>query len=314
MAVSVVALAALLLVAQPLAPTPAPVAEQPAATPAVASESGVASTALTLTPRDDRMTVPVTVNGAGPFPFIVDSGATRTVISRRLAALLSLPDAGTVALHSVGGESAVPSVRVAALAVGELPARPIVTPVLEEENLGALGILGIDMLAERKVVIDIAGRRMSVERADRVRPPAAEGEIVVEARRRYGQLVLADADAAGQKVWAIVDTGSMATIGNGVLRERLVRRRRAQPVETSLTDVAGLAIAATYAPITDLRLGSWHLTGTVIAFSDAHAFDRFGLARKPAMLLGMDLLRAFRRVTIDFGRRTVRLTRAGEDE
>lgn len=280
-----------------------------APSPSAPPDDGAAdSTAVSLRPVDDRMTVQVTINGAGPFRFVVDSGATRTVISRRLAQLLRLPDAGTAELHSVGGASTVALARIDRLTLGGLPARAIDAPVLEEANLGAAGILGIDALAGKSVVIDIDANRMTVEAA-RTRSAAAadSGEIVVTARRRYGQLVLADADAAGQRVWAIVDTGSTASIGNGQLQRRLVRRKRIAPTLSVITDVAGRAIPVTIAPISDMRLGTAHLRGPSIAFSDVHAFERFGLADKPSMLLGMDLLRSFRRVSIDFARRTVRL-------
>lgn len=285
----------------------------PLVTPPAARDADTASTAVGLRADDDRMTVEVVINGAGPFRFIVDSGATRTVISKTLADLLRLPDAGIVEMHSVGGASSVPSVRIAQLSLGGLPARAIVAPVLDAANLGAAGILGIDALAGKKVVIDLISHRMTILPSDRrVAPAAGENEIVVVARRKYGQLVLADADAAGQRIWAIVDTGSMVSIGNSQLQKQLVRRRRAAPVSTVITDVAGREIDAAMAPITDMRLGTWHVRGMTIAFSDAHAFDRFGLADKPSMLLGMDMMGVFSRVSIDFARRTVRLLRRSE--
>ena len=272
-----------------------------------------ASTAVKLREVDTRMTVPVLINGKGPYRFIVDSGATRTVISSALAAELGLPSAGTVPLHSVGRESDVPAVHIDSLYVGALPAKEIVAPVLDEANLGGLGILGIDTLQGKKVVIDLVRHAMSVEPADKYAPAAAEGEIVVTARSRFGQLVLADADAAGQKIYAIVDTGSMVTLGNLTLRDKLVRHKRAVPQIVPITDVTGLKIMASYAPISDLRLGAFHMQNAVIAFDDAHAFERFGLANKPAMLLGMDIMQGFDRVSIDFARRKVRLLKRGED-
>jgi predicted aspartyl protease len=273
-----------------------------------------ASTAVKLREVDTRMTVPVLVNGKGPFRFIVDSGATRTVISRTLATQLGLPSAGTVPLHSVGGESDVPAVHIDSLYVGALPAKEIMAPVLEEANLGGLGILGIDTLQNKKVVIDLVHHRMSVEPADKHVSPAADGEIVVTARSRFGQLVLADADAAGQKIYAIVDTGSMVTLGNLALRDKLVRHKKAAPQLVAVTDVTGRKIMASYAPISDMRLGSFHMENVVLAFDDAHAFDRFGLLQKPAMLLGMDMMLAFDRVSIDFARRKVRLLRRHETD
>ncbi|MEK6638843.1 MAG: retropepsin-like aspartic protease [Pseudomonadota bacterium] len=45
------------------------------------------------TAEDDalRMTVPVMINGQGPFRFVIDTGADRTVISSELAERLGLP-------------------------------------------------------------------------------------------------------------------------------------------------------------------------------------------------------------------------------
>ena len=301
--------------ATPAAPPPDPAA-LPSPLPVDSSTvpGTPASTAVKLREVDTRMTVPVLINGKGPFRFIVDSGATRTVISSALATQLGLPSAGTVPLHSVGGESEVPAVHIDSLYVGALPAKEIVAPVLDEANLGGLGILGIDTLQNKKVVIDLVHRAMSVEPADKYTSPAADGEIVVTARSRFGQLVLADADAAGQKIYAIVDTGSMVTLGNLTLRDKLVRRKRAAPQTLSITDVTGLKIIASYAPISDLRLGDFHMQNVVIAFDDAHAFDRFGLSKKPAMLLGMDIMQGFDRVSIDFARRKVRLLKRGGSE
>ena len=43
---------------------------------------------------DDRMTVPVRLSGAGPYRFLVDTGADRTAVSRELADRLKLKSAG----------------------------------------------------------------------------------------------------------------------------------------------------------------------------------------------------------------------------
>jgi hypothetical protein len=44
-----------------------------------------------------------------------------------------------------------------------------------------------------------------------------------------------------------------------------------------------------------------------VAFADVPPFARFGLTDRPALMLGMDALRAFRRVEIDFPDRKLRL-------
>ena len=49
----------------------------------------------------DRMTVPVRLQGTGPYRFLVDTGADRTAISRDLATRLKLYTGDQLQLHSV---------------------------------------------------------------------------------------------------------------------------------------------------------------------------------------------------------------------
>jgi hypothetical protein len=48
------------------------------------------------------------------------------------------------------------------------------------------------------------------------------------------------------------------------------------------------------------------MSNVQVAYADVHAFQEFGLQSRPAMLLGMDLLRHFDRVAVDFKARRVR--------
>ncbi len=47
----------------------------------------------------NRMSVAVSVNGHGPFRFVIDSGADRSVIGDALATRLALPPGRSVTLH-----------------------------------------------------------------------------------------------------------------------------------------------------------------------------------------------------------------------
>jgi predicted aspartyl protease len=52
--------------------------------------------------------VPVTLNGAGPFDFLLDTGSSDTVIDRKLAEELHLPPAGTTVFVTAQGETVTP--------------------------------------------------------------------------------------------------------------------------------------------------------------------------------------------------------------
>lgn len=61
-----------------------------------------------------------------------------------------------------------------------------------------------------------------------------------------------------------------------------------------------------YSVVPGIRIGNVEFGAMPIAFADVAPFERFGLMKRPALLLGMDALRSFRRVDIDFPKRQVR--------
>ena len=261
-----------------------------------------------------RLTVPVTINGGGPYHFVVDTGAERTVLSRELAERLTLAPARSVTLLSIAGSNQVDTAMVAELRLTAKGAQlsDLEAPLLAEYHLGAVGMLGIDSLQTKRVVLDFRKMRMTISDAPR-RNWADDDEIVVVARRRLGQLILVDAEADGQKIAVVVDTGSAVSIGNPALRARLARRGKlGLSVPISITSVTGGQTPADYSSIKEIRIGGAKLRNMPIAFADPQIFHRLGLDRKPALLLGMDALSIFDRVSIDFANHDVRFVLPGD--
>lgn len=262
-----------------------------------------------------RLTVPVTINGAGPYQFVVDTGAERTVISRELAERLTLAASGRVTLLSIAGTDVVDTATVAGLRLtaSRSHMNDFEAPLLPELHLGAVGMLGIDSLQTKRVVMDFRKMRMAITESTSRMGRAETDEIVVTARRKLGQLILIDAETEGQAVNVILDTGSAVTVANPALRQRLAQRGRlGTTVPISITSVTGATTFAEYGRVRAIRLGSVTLNNMPIAFTDAQIFHRLGLDRKPALLLGMDALRMFDRVSIDFANRSVRFLMPGD--
>ena len=255
-----------------------------------------------------RLTVPVTINGGGPYHFVVDTGSERTVLSHELADRLTLIPAKTVTLLSITGieevrTAVVPELRLSSSRKGM---SDFAAPLLAEHHMGAAGILGIDSLRTKRVVMDFRAMRMSISDAPRAALVDTD-EIVVTARRKLGQLILVDADANGQKISVIIDTGSAVTIGNPALRKKLTERGRLGPsTPICITSVTGGITPADYTQVGRVRIGGVTLMDMPVAFADPRIFGRLGLGRKPALLLGMDVLKLFDRVSIDFANRNVR--------
>jgi hypothetical protein len=105
----------------------------------------------------DMIIVPVTINGAGPFDFLVDTGSTDTIIDRRLAEELHLPSTGAMVLETAEGKAATPVVQSGSLSMGGATVRGLNLGVINDyANLlpKVRGSLGEDFLRSFDLLID----------------------------------------------------------------------------------------------------------------------------------------------------------------
>lgn len=283
-------------------------AAQPVDMPAAAPPSAPAPMIVAFGDEGTRMTVPVAIAAAGPFRFVVDTGAQRTVVSRELAATLGLAPGRTVRVTAMADSAQVGTVVIPSISVGRIGGTRIEAPAFQEQHLGAPGMLGIDTLQGHRLAIDFDKAEMAVFPSPRRRRGGAAtspDEIVVRARSLFGQLVVTDAYYAGTRVKVILDTGSAVTMGNPALRDKVARNRKPM-VPISLLSVTGTFLNADYTQVRRIKLGGIEMADVPVAFADALPFHRFGLKDQPALLLGMDTLKLFRRVEIDFSNREIR--------
>jgi len=257
--------------------------------------------------RDDRMTVPVRLGGSGPYQFLVDTGADRTAVSRQLVARLNLPSGGGAELHSLSGVSAVSTAKVENVQLTR-KLETIDAAVLDGANMGADGIVGVDLLSSQRIQFDFEKQTMSIVPSAIPDSIDDRGAIVVRAKRKNGRLIVTDAFANEERLTVVLDTGSQITVGNQALRRRLLGDNLVD-IEKSveLESVTGQKIIGDYMFIKQLTIGGVGLTNLAVVFTDAHTFTQLGLDKRPALLLGMNAIRAFKRVSIDFANRKLRV-------
>ena len=279
---------AMLIICTPAAAQPVPATDPPTVVRTVAAN-------------DDRVSIPIHIDGRGPWNFIIDTGSQRTVISRDLADHLALPSRRQVTIVSMAGRSTARTVAVPRLGYGKETVDDIEAPVLEGDHLGAAGLLGLDSLHAKRLLLNFRTGRMEIGASRRAwRDPDA---IIVEAKRRKGQLILLHSDANGLKVNIILDTGTQLSVGNFALRDKLIRKKRAPAMsEVSLISVTGDRLTGQLGCISKIRMGPIALTDLPVMFADAQPFRELGLSDKPTLLLGIQALKMFDRVAIDFGR------------
>lgn len=256
----------------------------------------------------DRMTVQVRLGGTGPYRFLVDTGADRSAVSSALVSRLALANSGSAQLHSSTGVSTVTTARVPSLEFAKPPQKMIDAAVLEDAYMGADGIVGVDLLRSQRVQIDFEKNMMTIVPSKQPDFREEPGTIVVEARRKNGRLILTDAVANDQDVTVVLDTGSEICVGNSALRARLLGRNLVDPGQTvQLMSVTGETLTGDYMYLRNLKMGGVSLENLAVVFLDAHTFKQLKLDRTPALLLGMNAIRAFKKVSIDFANRKFRV-------
>lgn len=249
-----------------------------------------------------RMTVPVKLGEHGPFAFLIDTGSQNTVVSRALAQRLSLVPNRKARLVSIAGTQIVDTVELEQLNLGRRSYYGLTAPLLEGDDMGADGILGLDSLQGQRVLIDFRKGMMAIDDARNLGGNRGF-EIVVEARRRSGQLIMADAKLEGIKIQVVIDTGAESSIGNLPLQRALSRKRAHERIE--LLSVTGDRINADLGYARWLEISEVRFNNVAIAYTDAPAFKALDLNKRPALLLGMRDLRNLDRLAIDFATRRI---------
>lgn len=285
-----------------LASTSALALATPAPVPQVETGQGGVDVVKADIDRHDRMTVPVHIGQAGPFDFLVDTGAERTVLARDIATRLRLPTSGQGLLIGIAGTQSVDLVEIDEINLGRRSFYGLTAPLLEGYNIGADGIIGLDSLQDQRVLLDFARKRMTI--GDATQLGGSRGfEIVVQARRRSGQLIMTNAVIDGVRTDIVIDTGSDTSIGNRALQKALAKRRKGET--TQLQSVTGQTITADIAMARTLKLGTMTMSNSMLVFADTPAFDKLEMVKRPAMFMGMNQLKMFRRVAIDFSTKRI---------
>jgi len=255
-----------------------------------------------------RMTLGVRINGAGPFGFVVDTGANQSVIASELAAQLQLPVGADAPVNGVAGVQIAPTT-TAKLEIGHRGIPGQAFSLLPRAGIGADGMLGLDSIGQSALTIDFVRQALRIESGhDNWRDPYS---VAVKAMRRDGQLTLVQVSIGAIPLIAFIDSGAQSTIGNMALRQlALTRNPTTSWAETSIVSSTGQTIPAEIADLSDLRVGNLRVPIWPVAFADLHTFRMWNMIDAPAILLGVDILSRFQSVCLDFNRNEVRFVMA----
>jgi Aspartyl protease len=264
-----------------------------------------------VTDATDRMTVQGMINGHGPYTFVVDTGADRSVISSELALALGLPPNPDVIVQGIARAVTVPTVMIDKMTFGRVEMDELVLPVLPRAWLGTDGFLGLDVIDNRRVTYDFHHQTLTISASPSAfligteQPFYNAYETVVRADGSQGRLRAVNCRVDGVRAVAFIDSGSQATIGNSLLAAELQKHgaKFDEKNNVMLTGVTGGSVFGRLMSMTNIKFGTIDFNQNALIVADMPVFDVWGLSNRPALFIGMDFLRLTSQVTIDFGRR-----------
>lgn len=248
-----------------------------------------------------RAVAPISINGQGPFRFIIDTGANRSVLSQALATRLGLVRSGEGVVHSIDGAEPAMMVNVESLSFGALRLSSGDTPVLDGPMLdGEQGLLGVDGMAGRLLHVDFTKHCVEVYESSVQFP--MQGWLSVPARMRFGTMLTVQGEIQGVNVNVLIDTGSNISLGNEHFRDAL-RGVAARTIEQhgGRAFTFGRPIVLELSVWTPtLRLGHTFVDSVNAYIGDFHIFEVWGLQNEPTLLIGMDVLARSQEMAIDY--------------
>jgi len=167
---------------------------------------------------DNRVFVDVRADGAGPFAFILDTGASGTTIDDTLMKRLKLKSAGGGQTGGAGEQTVgYETVHLKSLALGDLELGPLDVTSLDGRSLAAIigfqkfdGVLGDEVFAQHVVTIDVGKAQLTVEDPAGFAPGPTS--IRVPMALNSDQMPVIDAAIDGVAGRYVVDTGDRSSL------------------------------------------------------------------------------------------------------
>lgn len=247
----------------------------------------------------------VLLNGQGPYRFVIDTAASGSAVTpklakeradlfasgdnRQLAGASGQVGISTVKVRSLGADGKI----FQDLVLAALPPSPV-------DKLGVDGIIGADVLSGSVFDLDIAGGRwelmaaISAEQAALL-PPAIPFTLSL------GQAPVIPITIEGQRILAIVDTGAKGTIMNAAAARALGLESAGGSLEKGqLIGGATGSAQSLKATLKNVMIGESTRTELPVRIADLPVFQVSGFKLdEPVVLLGIDAF-AGGRLVVDY--------------
>lgn len=249
---------------------------------------------------DGRLIVQATIGGFGPYPFIVDTGSSATVLDTQLVEELGLSVRVTgVTVHGVAGAATATAFESVPVGLGgEAITPPWIVGFNLPEVTDARGVIGVDVLSQRTVEIEGDAAVMRLGRT-RYAPPegssVSRSALVIDA---HG-LPHVEVRVNSSRGLALVDTG----LAGMIIDPAFARRARVPLSDESLrlVDAVNEETAVRRTGRAQLHIGRARWTVGRIALLRPAVLDQLDAGEPTEAILGASVF-ANSTVVIDFER------------
>jgi predicted aspartyl protease len=251
-----------------------------------------------------RPTTMVTVNESAPLKFVIDTAAQTSAVGQQLITQLSLePDPDkTARLHGAAGITEVPMFSLDSVTIGGTTFRDVLAPTLSHiPDSEALGIIGMNLFAGKRVLFDQANGEFSVGESGS--DPHSPGMSKLPVDFIYGTFARVKISIGGVSATALIDTGAQRTVANRKLLAALDLTEHSPGLST-VTQSEGATghdaeLVVGYEG--EITLQDASFDSISVDFADLPVFHTLQMSDGPALILGDDVLNQLTAFAIDFG-------------
>jgi predicted aspartyl protease len=255
--------------------------------------------------------LPVSVNGQGPFEFILDTGAGTSLLSPELAQKIGAKIIGAKEGQSAGGKVSVSLAKVDSLAVGETRRDDVDVGIVDLSHIGKTigakidGDLGYNFFDRFQITIDYSNCEIRFDDPKGVEyfGAAARAEMPLRLANPAKPLILVDTYLNGRGPFQFaIDTGTSTTAIAPELAKQL--GLAGSPIGPATT--GGSHVDVTAASLPSFAIGRAKVDNMAVVVADFFTVLSQAVGAKLDGIVGYNFLRNYK-VVIDYPNEILRL-------
>jgi hypothetical protein len=264
----------------------------------------------------DRFTTAVYLNGQGPFTFVIDTAASKTVLYEHVRARLGLSPVRDeqITIFGLAGKGSSPPYAIAELRLADEKIGPLEVVVVGGTRGPPAepdGVLGLDVLTRYLLVFDRPASRLKLFAPDSKPAPYIDWPgLSLEPRPLLGvsqEFWFLEARFERKRSRALLDLGSGLTILNWPLARNLgFHESQFSRPPVQVQDLLGRVSPMFILKGLHAQLGNRRWSDHRAVVADARLFELVGLANRPASIVGAGLLKD-ESFAVDFARKRLHI-------